>query len=387
MRITLVHSYYSSGSSSGENLVVDGQVNLLTRAGFRVNLVVRDTDSMALAKLYKVQSAFRVAYGHDSEGTRLVKYASSEEALVLNNLFPNFGTRWIQDWPGPVIVILHNFRYVCANGLLLREGKLCTACIDTSSLAAVRYGCYRQSRLMSLPLAIANRESGTSAALLRRADAVVAQSEAALEVMRQAHVERLIYVPGFGPGASAYTKEEARAGWVFVGRLSQEKGLEELLDIWPASESLTVIGDGPQRSELEDLERVNVRFLGSRSRDEVMDHLRRATGLIFPGICLEGAHPMVVREAMTVGTPVIAAMGGSAGEVVRAQGGGVEYNHRSKASLLEAMKIVANSGSMGKQARVAAGALFSPEEWIDNMKNVFVDAQRNFSGRVQKDSR
>ena len=54
-----------------------------------------------------------------------------------------------------MVLTLHNYRLFCSNGMLLRSGKICKKCIDKRSvLPAIRYGCYRESRIATIPLAL-----------------------------------------------------------------------------------------------------------------------------------------------------------------------------------------------------------------------------------------
>jgi hypothetical protein len=53
----------------------------------------------------------------------------------------------------PVVQTLHNYRTVCANGLLMRQGAPCEDCIGGSPWQAVLHGCYRESRPASAALA------------------------------------------------------------------------------------------------------------------------------------------------------------------------------------------------------------------------------------------
>src|SRR5438105_5112539 len=70
---------------------------------------------------------------------------------------------------------------------------------------------------------------------------------------------------------------------------------------------LVIIGDGPMRSRLERLAGPNVTFLGSVSREVVIERLARARSLILPGVEDFGITPL---EAMAVGTPVVAVRAG-----------------------------------------------------------------------------
>src|SRR5262249_58551135 len=50
----------------------------------------------------------------------------------------------------PVVQTLHNYRLLCANGNLLRDGRICEECVPRGPWHAVRYGCYRGSRAQTI---------------------------------------------------------------------------------------------------------------------------------------------------------------------------------------------------------------------------------------------
>jgi len=324
---------------------------------------------------YRIESGIRVASGLDVGGQALPMPSDNTHVLLVHNLFPNYGSHWIQQWPGPVVTILHNFRYICANGLLLRDGRLCTACVGQSTLPALRYSCYRNSRLATMPLAIANYKGPVGVTPLSRADVIVAQSEQAQTWFERAGASRISLVPGFGPTVVRPVNEAARAGWVFVGRLSSEKGLLELLGSWPDVEPLDVIGEGPERAEAERHAPRNVRFLGEVPHREVLRMYSNYRGLLFPGKCIEGAHPMVIREALAAGTPIVASDSSSAAELLRRHGGGVIYSPESRSSLRAALDRVATNHELGQEAHVLATQVFSKHRWQQDMATVLRSAQ------------
>jgi len=155
MRIALVHSFYSSQQPSGENQVVVAQVDALREAGHEVLLVARYTDPAIQERGYSVRAALGVATGFGPDPTADLR-DFSPDVVHIHNLFPNFGTRWVSRWEGPLVATLHNYRPLCANGLLYRDGHNCTLCPEGDRLASMRYGCYRDSRIATLPLALRN---------------------------------------------------------------------------------------------------------------------------------------------------------------------------------------------------------------------------------------
>jgi len=54
----------------------------------------------------------------------------------------------------PAVATLHNYFQVCPVGTLYRDGHVCTECANRLPLPALRHGCYRGSRLATIPLAV-----------------------------------------------------------------------------------------------------------------------------------------------------------------------------------------------------------------------------------------
>lgn len=104
---------------------------------------------------------------------------------------------------------------------------------------------------------------------------------------------------------------------VAVGGLGTAKGFDTLIEaigrLVAAGKDvrLELLGDGPQRRSLENLaDRLGlqgrVRFRGWCAPEEVLDAMRSATMLVHPSSRLGDAVPTVIKEALTVGTPVVA---------------------------------------------------------------------------------
>jgi glycosyltransferase involved in cell wall biosynthesis len=131
--------------------------------------------------------------------------------------------------------------------------------------------------------------------------------------------EKVIVKPNFAsdPGMRAGRGDYA----LFVGRLSEEKGLDILLKAWAALNvpiPLRVIGDGEGAEGLERVARTSavVEWLGRRSSSEVTEAMVGARFLVFPSVWYE-AFPLTIVEAFAVGLPVIASRLGSMTGLIR----------------------------------------------------------------------
>jgi glycosyltransferase involved in cell wall biosynthesis len=378
MRIALVHSYYSSRQPSGENVVVDAQAAALADAGHEVRVVARRTDDEERRPLHGVRAAWTVASGVGADPTaQLLEFRP--DVVHVHNLFPNFGSAWLAKWSGPVVATLHNFRPMCAAGTLYRDGAVCTACPDGDPMAALRHACYRDSRVATLPLLVAHRGGLLADPLVHRADALVALTEAAASVYRSYGVDahRLHVVPNFVDVPSV-VDADADAGaepcWVYVGRLSEEKGIEELAQVWPSDVRLDVYGDGPLARRLARLTGPNVHYLGSVDRTTLRRRLPSYTGLVIPSRWIEGL-PTVLLEAYAAGLPCVAVAGSGAADVVAREGGGCvlpqEATTQDWASVLAA--VGSTRPAMSRAAREAYERCFTRERWLDAIGSLYAE--------------
>jgi glycosyltransferase involved in cell wall biosynthesis len=131
--------------------------------------------------------------------------------------------------------------------------------------------------------------------------------------------ERIVVKPNFvdpDPEVGSGDGEFA----LFVGRLTEEKGIGVLLSAWrllAEKPKLRIIGDGPLAALVADAAAsdTSIAWLGARGRDEVRQSMREATALIVPSTWYEG-FPLVIAEAFAAGLPVIASRLGAMEELV-----------------------------------------------------------------------
>jgi glycosyltransferase involved in cell wall biosynthesis len=323
VRIAMVHSFYSSSQPSGENTVVLNEVDALRRAGHEVALFAAHTDELEGEVFYKLRSGLRVATGYGRNPLTAIK-DFSPDVVHVHNLFPNLGRRWVNDVAPPIVHTLHNYRPLCANGLLFRDGRICTRCPDGDRLAGLRYGCYRDSRTTTLPLTVSQLRGVARESLLRRADRLIVLSPLQRDVYVRAGVplDRMVLSPNYLPDAvDPGPRFERGSGFIGVGRLTPEKGFAALVEGWPNDVSLTIFGDGPDRETIERRGRDEVVLRGMAPREEVLRELRHAAGLVFPSRCYE-TFGLTAMESMACGTPVLASRGNSVAGLIDSHGGG-----------------------------------------------------------------
>lgn len=367
MRVALVHSFYRSAQPSGENTVVALEADALRRRGHEVLVVGRSSDDIEPGPMGTARAGWEVATGGGLDPTPQLRHFAPDVTHV-HNLFPNFATGWLANWGGPVLGTMHNYRSVCANAVLFRDGRTCTLCPDGHRWSGVRYRCYRDSALATLPIAWRNRRGLSHDPLFRRADRIIVLSQRAHDLFVRAGAprDRLRVLPnGIDVPRPAPAARSDRH--VVVGRLSPEKGIGELLRWWPAGMGLDVVGAGPLRAELEAAAPAGVRFLGAVPRDRLLGALPEYRALVFPGVIPEGAYPLVVVEGWASGVPVVARAGGAAADMVARWGGGVGYDDP------DSLTAALGPGLPESDPRALYEREFTVDRWLARLEEVFTE--------------
>ncbi len=123
-----------------------------------------------------------------------------------------------------------------------------------------------------------------------------------------------------------------------VGRVAVEKNIEAFLGLdLPGSK--VVVGDGPQKEELE-AKYPEVRFTGARFGDELAAHFACADVFVFPS--LTDTFGLVILEAMAAGTPVAAYPAPGPIDIIPNSGAGVLASSATEGlreACLEALKL------------------------------------------------
>ncbi|WP_420030315.1 glycosyltransferase family 4 protein [Rhodococcus ruber] len=372
LRIALVHSYYSSESPSGENVTVDAQAAALVKRGYEVKIIGTSTDYLQESRLYPIRAAVTASgFGGLDPTNQLRQF--NPHIVHVHNQFPNWGTGWMKSWRRPIVSTLHNYRTICSNALLWRDGHDCVDCLSHGSFQAIKNKCYRNSALSTLPLAIATRSSGRHSAVLNQSSAIIVLNDAAKEHYNQIIPDAPIYtIPNFSPHAELQQAHRSPA-WIYVGRLTEEKGVGWLADNWPVNETLTIIGSGPLENYVRQicLKNPRIQFLGRQSPEATVNNISKSRGLVLPSMWSEGI-PTVALEALQTATPILISDACSSARRLVAGGAGEIFISGDITSLRQAMSSVKTApDSYSHQAAVNYEKSFSENAWLDNISKVY----------------
>jgi glycosyltransferase involved in cell wall biosynthesis len=368
MKVLLAHDHYRSSAPSGEDAAFRNERTLLERNGDTVIPFERfndDIDESGLGK--RIRLALEGAWSARTydELSSLLRRVRPNVAHF-HNTFPLISPSAYaacRDFGVPVVQTLHNYRLVCAGALLTRNGQPCEDCLGTSLLPALRHRCYRGSFTATgavVWMLASNRARRVYLTLVNRYIALT-RFAASKFIAGGLPPVRIEVKPNFLPDPpSAGSGDGGYA--VYVGRLSEEKGVRTLFDAWRALDGfpLKILGEGPLRQELEMRARdanIAVEFLGFRPRDEVLDAVARAAFAAVPSECYEG-FPMVALEAYACGTPIVASRLGSLDEIVDDGVSGIKFDPGNAGDLAAKVTALLADRQALRAMRTRTRALF-----------------------------
>lgn len=378
MRVLIVHSKYLSGDASGENRVVEDEALLLARGGHTVHLW--QPSPRHVSGLGLLRTATDAIWS--SEAVRRLTEAIKSvgpDIIHCHNLFPRLSPAVLRTAAGrgiPVVMTLHNYRLMCLPATFLRDGRICEDCLRRSPWPGVLHACYRGSHLgssvMGLALA-AHRALKT----FDHATLFLAVSP----FVRDKYIEgglsadRIFVKSNFA--WSSPRREGSGDYFLFLGRLSPEKGLATLFAAWRRVDAeLLVVGDGPEGHRLRALAPAGIELRGSVPFAEVPALLRRARALVLPSISYE-AQPRVVLEAYAAGVPVLASRIGGLPDTVLDGGSGLLLPPGDVSAWAEAAGQMLNDADakrLGEGAYRLWEERYSPEEGLAALEDAYANA-------------
>ncbi len=385
-RVLVVHNAYQH--RGGEDTVVESEIALLRSHGHEVETWFRSNDDVAgMSSLSLARTTLWSDRTQQELGERIRSFRP--DVIHAHNTFPLISPSlyWAAERAGvPVVQTLHNFRLMCLNALFLREGKVCEDCMGHVPWRGVTRACYRGSHAASAALAgmlALHRGLGTYRSKVAR---YIALNEFCRGKFIQGGLpaDRVVVKPNFvdfdAPAPAP------RAGLLFVGRLSVEKGVATLAKAMAqlSDATLRVAGEGPEAGLLDGVP--GVTRLGSQPGEAVRGEMSRALALVVPSIWYEN-FPRTIVEAFACGLPVIASRIGALADIVTDGETGLLFEPGNPRDLAEklawAQAHPERMAELGDKARAQYEAEFSAEVNYRRLMDIYAGVLAGYSEKVQ----
>jgi len=282
----------------------------------------------------------------------------------------------------PCVQTLHDYAYLSPSYGLYDHGAICERVKPRKYFNAVLHKCVKNSVMASALDAFAFSVHAALGLDERLVGRLIAPSEFVknkfaewgrnvfrMEVLPH-FIDATLYEPQYAPGAEV----------VYVGRLSEEKGIGTLLAAMEKIPEvrLKVIGTGPMEKQLKDFcqlaELKNVRFMGQLRHTEVMAEIGKSRFVVVPSLFYEPFGYLAI-EAACMGKAVIASKVGGLPEIVKDGETGVLVPPGDAKTLSAAISALSADEpelrAMGRAARAFVETRFRPDDYYRKLMEIY----------------
>jgi glycosyltransferase involved in cell wall biosynthesis len=373
---------------AGEDVVVQAEIELLRSHHHTVELFAVDNQSIQ-SPIAKVKAAIAATYSYSSKHALWDRIDQFRPDIVhVHNFFPLLSPALYDachEAQVPVVQTLHNYRLICPNAKLFRQGQICESCVGkTVPLPGVINRCYRDSAIQSLAVAAMITTHNIRQTWQERVDAYITLTPFQKAKMIQAGLPaaKIHVKPNFlfDPGKANSPKGAPYA--LYVGRLWEEKGIITLIDAYIAYDikiPLKIVGDGILQTELQ--QRIHragldhrIEFLGWQPKSDVLTLMQQAQFLVFPSVWYE-TFGLSMIESFACDVPVIASRLGGIAEIVEEGRTGLLFDAGNAKDLAEkinwAIVHPERMATMGRMGRSAYERLYTPETNYQQLMTIY----------------
>jgi glycosyltransferase involved in cell wall biosynthesis len=382
MKILFVHNRYRI--AGGEDAGMHDEISMLEERGHEIALLEAHNTEISGA-LSQVKAGVGAIYSRHGKRRVAVELARFQpDVMHVHNFFPLFSPSIYsaaRNAGVAVVQTLHNYRLICPNAMFLRDGHVCEDCFGRAfALPGVIHACYRGSRLATAPVAAMEAVHRALGTWQEGVDAYITRTEFTRQKLIGSGLpaDRMFVQPSFVHPAPPIGNGEGGYA-LFVGRLSEEKGISTLLAAWKqlaAEMPLKIVGDGPLADTVKSAtdETPAIEWLGRRPREQVAALMQRAALLIFPSIWYE-TFGLVMVEAFAVGLPVVASNLGTMSTLVRHRQTGLHFLPGDADDLVTqvrwARSYPAEIEEMRRAARQEYEAKYTANRVYDMLLNIY----------------
>jgi glycosyltransferase involved in cell wall biosynthesis len=283
----------------------------------------------------------------------------------------------------PMVQSLHDYKLICPGYLLMTNGEICERCKGGKYFNAVRHRCL----LDSYPASIVGWVEASLHATLRTYDKVarfLCPSRFLLDKFAEFGVprEKLVHFPYFLP-VDNYTPAYAQSDhFIYLGRLSREKGIATLLEALRERQgtrlTCRIVGEGPLEADLRrrarDWNLPRVEFSGYLQGETLQRAIREAAFTVVPSEWYENL-PFAVLESFALGTPVVGARIGGIPEMVVDHETGRTFTSgdaHDLAGVIDWMEAHPDEAiAMGRRARDVVAAQYAPGPHAEKLEALY----------------
>ncbi len=351
LKVLIVHNYYQI--PGGEDTVVANEKRMLEDHGHKVILYNRNNlELKVISKFRKVLLPCVIIFNLRTyrEVMRIIRENEIDIVHVHNTLPLISPSVYYAAYSMnvPIIQTIHNYRFLCPGATFYRNGHICEECMEKGLGCAVKYGCYRKSRMQTL-VCVINAKIHRLTGIYGKLNYICLTEFIKNKMLniKQIKPDNVFVKPNFMDCEAAVLPYKNRKNqFVYAGRLDKLKGIDLLFEAWKQIESeedyltLIICGTGPMEKWCKAYVKKNglktIDMRGFVSNIEARRIIAESKALILPTQWYE-TFPMTIVEAYSVGTPVIISDIDNVGNLIEEGVTGYRFKHNSAEHLKEVM--------------------------------------------------
>jgi glycosyltransferase involved in cell wall biosynthesis len=384
MRVLLIHDFYQN--FGGEDSIALREKGLLEGNGEEVFFYSRDNSEIEGYGLpQKLAFLPRTLFSEKTYRTvRETVDSFHPHVAYVHNIFPLISPSVfyaLKSKSIPSVQNVQDFRWFCPNGLFFINQRVCEKCRTGAYWNAIRFRCFRDSRVLSTLYATAiatNRAAG----VLNKIDAILCTTEFNKAKFVEGGVDesRLHIKPNYVDFEHIEPSYEQGNYVVFLGRLAPEKGMWTLIRAFEKMPEipLKIVGSGPMEDTLRGYVKEkglrHISLEGFKEGAAKMELLRNSLFMVFSSEWYEH-FPIVILEAFAAGKPVVTSKLGNMQFIVEDGKGGLHFEAGNAGDLAQKTRMLVSRPSdirrMGEHVRTLVETAYSPSANYGILKSIF----------------
>ncbi|MDC0249424.1 glycosyltransferase [Flavobacteriales bacterium] len=376
MKILIIHNTYQH--KGGEDMVMLLERSLLEKYGHELYDYFVSNDSIK-GPYQMIKTFINITYSnHQKDKISECLQKINPDIVHVHNFFPLITPSVFDaciENEIPVVHTLHNYRLICPSALLMHNNKIYEKSILKNAFATVADKVYRDSYFGTYAVARMIEYHKRNKTWETKVSQFIALTDfAKSKFIETGFLDHTISVkPNFVDDYGADNKKEDY--FLFIGRLSEEKGIDLLLNTFMHNgEPLQIIGNGPKEKRVINIasKYTNITYLGFQDKVFIMQKLKKARALIFPSICYE-TFGMAIIEAFSAATPVIGPNIGAPNEIINHKENGLIYEVGDMEDLNHKISLFNNEVSLQKKLSKGARSSYELKYTAEKNYNILMD--------------
>ena len=281
----------------------------------------------------------------------------------------------------PVVYTAHDLKSVCPNYKMLSHGSVCEECNGGDYYNCYKNRCVKNSSLKSL-VNVVEMYFHHWMKYYELIDLIITPSNFYRKKLVEFRFakERVVHVPNFVDEDLFAPTYKHKGFFIYLGRLSEEKGVLTLLnamELVPTG-NLVIVGTGPLedtiRSKISSGKNSNVKLVGFQSGESLKQYIANSMFSVIPSEWYENG-PISLLESFACGNPVIGADIGGIPEHISHGEDGLIFKSKDHVDLAEKINILLGDKDrltyMGKNARNKVEKLYNKQRHVDKIIRIY----------------